>query len=87
LKDKFTLGDTLKDVVTGFKGVAMVRAKYLTGCVHYGLCPKNLKDGKIAEWEWIDQTRLIWVKNVKRVVLSKAETVAPSGPCCNGPRL
>jgi len=85
LKDKFELGDTLKDVVTGYKGIAMVRAEYFTGCVHYGLCPKNLKDGKIDEWEWIDQTRLVLVKNVKRVVLS--ETVNPSGPRCNGPQL
>ncbi len=56
---KFELGDVLKDKITGFQGVVMVRAEYFTGCAHYGLCSQELKDGRITEWEWIDEIRLV----------------------------
>lgn len=61
---KFELGDVLKDTVTGFSGVCLGRSEYLTGCSHYGLQRKELtKDGKIAEYEWLDETRLEKVKS------------------------
>ena len=34
---KFELGIMAKDRVSGFKGIIMVRAEYLTGCIKYGL--------------------------------------------------
>ena len=84
---RFELGEVLKDGVTGFKGVAMVRAEYYTGCVHYGLQSKELnKDGKPIDWEWIDSTRLVRVKSVKKTVFNKSPDNS-SGPSCNGPQL
>ena len=58
-QDKFEFGDLVKDTVSGFEGIVMVRALYSTGCTHYGLAPEELdKDGKVREWEWFDQSRL-----------------------------
>ena len=39
---KFMLGAVLSDIVTGFKGVALGRTQYFTGCTHYGLCPRTV---------------------------------------------
>lgn len=56
---KFELGITLKDIVTGFKGIVMSRIEYLTGCNQYGICPKNLnKDGNPRDWQYFDEHRL-----------------------------
>ena len=59
---QYELGDVLKDKVTGFAGVAMVRAQYATGCIHYGLLNKELKDGQPQDWVWIDRSQLVLVE-------------------------
>lgn len=51
------LGDKVKDVVTGFKGVVMSHIEYFTQCDQYGVCPKT-KDGKTREWVYFDESRL-----------------------------
>ena len=56
---KFELGQELKEVVTGFRGMVMGRTDYYTGCNHYGLLSKKLnKAGAPTEWQWFDETRL-----------------------------
>lgn len=80
---KFELGDVLKDKVTGFQGAVMVRAQYFTGCVHYGLCPMELKDGKPIDWEWIDDSRLVKVEECQRVF--QDPKIHTSGPHPSGP--
>lgn len=78
---KFDLGRTLKDIVTGFEGVAMGRTQYFTGCNHYGLCAQKLtKEGKPLEWEWFDETRLQVLG--KRLITTDRST---SGPHPNAP--
>jgi hypothetical protein len=80
---KFELGEELKDRITGLAGVVMGRTEYLTGCTHYGLLPKSLtKDGKIREWEWIDESRLERVSNAKKEKGGKG-----SGPGHNPPSM
>jgi len=57
---KYALGVELKDIVTGFTGIVMGRTDYLTGCNHYGLCPRKLsKEGKLDDWQWLDESRLV----------------------------
>ena len=80
---KFELGSTLKDKITGFQGIAMVRAEYYTGCVHYGLQAKELKDGSITEWAWIDSSRLVLVEESQTV----GEGKPTSSPHPNGPQM
>ena len=48
------LGWTAKDKITGFEGVIVGHARYLTGCDQFLLVPKNSeKDSK-----WFDEQRL-----------------------------
>lgn len=80
---KYELGDTLRETVTGFKGVVMVRAEYSTGCIHYGLQSSKLKDGVMQDWYWLDASRLELVKSRKvkfNVDKNKPSGAFPSGP-------
>ena len=80
---KFQNNDLVQDKITGFKGVVMVCAQYNTGCRHYGLLSRKLKDGKEAGWNWVDETRLELVKT------SVVDLGSPftSGSMPNGPSL
>lgn len=84
-QNKFELGEVLKDKVTGFKGVAMGRTDYYTGCINYGLCPQLLKEEKSIEWEWFDETRLIRMKKGKNVL--EEPEIKTSGPHPNSPQM
>ena len=85
VKFKYNNGDLLRDSVTGYEGIVMVCSEYSTGCHHYGLQPRKPKDGKLGDWEWLDQSRLSLVK--KEVVNFKipedgtTSGAFPSGPC------
>ena len=69
---KFNLGDELKDIITGFSGIVVARSEYLTGCRHYGICPTAVsKEGKVPEWEWLDETRL---------ELKRSKSIKKKGP-------
>lgn len=85
LEFKFELGVTLKDKVTGFEGVVMVRAEYHTGCLHYGLQTRKLKDGKPVGWEWLDESQLVLVEKFAQI--TKDQKKPPSGPFPNGPQI
>ncbi len=38
----------------------MAQTRYFNGCLKYGITAINLdKDGKIPDWEWIDEAQLI----------------------------
>jgi hypothetical protein len=79
---KFELGQEIKDVITGYQGVVMVRAEYFTGCRHYGVLTRLPdKDGNERPWNWLDESR--WeVVELPKVEQPKRKS---SGPCPNGP--
>lgn len=52
------LGDKLKDRVTGYEGIAVVRVEHLNGCLQYGVSGKVGDDGKVPEILYIDHTQL-----------------------------
>lgn len=81
---EFQLGAVLRDIITGFEGVVMVRAEYYTGCIHYGLQSQKLHEGKPIDWEWIDSSRLILAEG-KEVELKTQ--LSPSGAHPVGPQL
>jgi len=78
------LGDILREKVSGFEGVVMVRAEYSTGCIHYGLLSQKLKDGNPQDWHWFDQSRLESVKS--KVVTFEIPEGTTSGPFPSGPQ-
>ena len=79
---KFDLGTQVKDTLTGFEGIILARAEYLTGCHHYGVQPRQLdKEGKRPDWEWIDATYLEAVEDEPRFKSDKkAGGSAPNPP-------
>lgn len=58
---KIQLGDTVKDPVTGYSGIAAGRTTWLNGCVRIGVQAK-MRDGKVPELEWFDETQLVGPK-------------------------
>lgn len=53
------LGQTVKDVITGYEGVVVSRHEYLYGCVRYVVQAALLKDGVPVADHTIDEQRLI----------------------------
>lgn len=96
IDNMFAAGDLLEDKVTGITGIVMVIAKYSTGCIHYGIQPRNVKeDGSIPNWVWLDEHRYRLVKKqavcFDTVVEKKDKTtsslVPPGGDFPSGPQL
>jgi hypothetical protein len=80
---KFSLKDILKDRITGYKGEVTSIAFYATGCTHYGISPLKLdKDGKIMDYTWLDESRLVLVKSAVSENKEKR-----GGPECNPPSI
>lgn len=84
VKFKFESGDILRDRITGLQGVVMVKAEYSTGCHHYGIQPRETKDGKEPDWTWLDQSRLDLVE--KGAVKFSIPEATTSGPFPSGPK-
>jgi hypothetical protein len=66
----YKLGATVKDVVTGFKGIVTGRVEYLTGCRQYMVAPKMKEDGTLMEPRWYDEDR-VQVDGKSLVLLTK----------------
>jgi len=73
------LGDEVKDLVSGFKGIAFGITTFLNGCARIAIQPKVGKDGKMPEDKWIDEPQLVVTKKQKVVIdrPKKAETGGP----------
>lgn len=74
------LGDKVKDVITGFEGIAIAKAEYLNGCIRFEIKPEKLKDSKTTEAEWIDIQQLKVVK--AGFFKTAASAKPPGGPQC-----
>ena len=57
------LGQMVKDVVTGFRGVAISRIEFLNGPVQFEVQSPVGKDGKWLDGKWIQEKSLAGVKN------------------------
>jgi len=60
-----TLGDKVKDSVSGFKGVAVARHLYLQGCSRISIQPEVDKEGKLPELQTFDEPLLVSIKKSK----------------------
>lgn len=52
-----TLGSTMKDKITGFKGVVTAYTQYITGCNQVLLQPRVKNDGGYEDSCWFDEQR------------------------------
>lgn len=84
------IGERVKDMINGFKGVVTARAEYLYGCVRLLVEPEALKnDGDIREAQWIDEQRL---ESFGMAPVCQGEhrqpltSVGPGGPQKDAPR-
>ena len=60
------LGDKVKDIYTGFVGVAVAKIEFINGCVQFTVAPKVDKDNKQSEPIDIDEESLTVVKSQVR---------------------
>lgn len=60
---RIELGDEVRDTITGFKGIAMARSMWLTGCDRITIQPKGLtKEGKTYEMQTFDEGQVEIIK-------------------------
>ena len=55
---KITLGQVVKDKITGFEGTATGRVEYLTGCTQVLVQPRVDESGKLIDSAWMDESRM-----------------------------
>lgn len=75
------LGDKVRDIYTGFEGIAAARTEWLHGCDRITIEPTSLdKDGKIQECACFDEQRVSLVEALPVLVSSDSETEKTGGP-------
>lgn len=57
---KVKLGNTVRDIVSGFQGIATSKVEYLNGCIQFGIMAKA-KDNKKPDAVYIDEGQLVFV--------------------------
>ena len=69
-----SLGMTASDRITGFSGVVVGKAEYISGCTQVLLVPKIKEDGKRIDGEWFDIQRLEQVAGTETIRLDNGST-------------
>lgn len=54
------LGQKAKDKISGFTGIVIGHAEYITGCDQYCIAPESKDSSKIESSQWFDEGR-IWI--------------------------
>lgn len=88
MNKQIVLGDKIKDLVSGFQGIATCEVKYMNGCEKWGI------DGKVVngniECIWVDKTQCVKVSEGVRKHIEAVEKTALSaltgGPTVSAPR-
>ena len=60
MKKTIVLGNKVRDIVSGFEGIATAKVDFLNGCTQICVRPKS-QDGKMPEGEYIDINQLEYV--------------------------
>jgi len=81
MKKAIALGDRVKCIVTGLKGIAICKTEYLNGCVRFGVQPEGTnKDGKTYDAEWVDEQQLEHVATTPASKIVKQRQLSTGGP-------
>jgi hypothetical protein len=78
------LGSKVKDMVSGFTGIAVARYEFMYGCTRYSVQPLATakKPGKLEKSETFDEPQLEVLETpTKEVAKSKQSVKDPGGPC------
>ena len=73
------LGNKVRDLVTGFEGIATARIEYINGCIQYCVKPKISEDGKMVDGEYLDEGQIEFVD--KGVVMESTPSGGPQADC------
>lgn len=73
MEKQIELGDIVQDLVTGFKGMAVARTKWITGCDRITVCPEHTV-GKDIATEAFDESMLKIVKRATKTVKERRDT-------------
>jgi len=76
-KVKIKLGNEFEDSVTGFKGIAVSRTEYLTGCDRIEIQPRVDEKGEITDSVSFDVGTL---KKIGEGIILTFEKEPPGGP-------
>ena len=69
---KISLGDQVKDIITGFVGIVVCKIEWLNGCWRVGVQSKKMKpEGVPSDIAYFDDTQMEIVKRFKKNGLSK----------------
>ncbi|HUY27276.1 MAG TPA: hypothetical protein VMV27_07620 [Candidatus Binataceae bacterium] len=74
------LGDRVKDPVTGLSGIATCITTWLHGCIRIGVQPETVKDGKVPDAIYFDQSQLVLVKKCVHAPMMLSVVEAPAAP-------
>ncbi len=74
------LGDEVKDMVSGFQGIAVARYQYLQGCNRIGVQPPVDRDGKLPEMATFDEPQMEVIEKEKVVTGVFEHDVVVGGP-------
>lgn len=77
---KVILGNEVKDSISGFKGIAIGRAEYMTGCVQILVAAKNQNVGEKPAEYWLDEQRLVVTNAGAFGMPEEIIEEAPAGP-------
>jgi len=73
------LGSTVRDKITGFKGIVTSRAVHMNGCDRYWVQPPVDKTGKTVDGAWFDVVTLETLKVPKIIIEEQNLTKKPGG--------
>lgn len=85
---EITLGDCVKDKITGLTGIAIAYDVWETGCVRIGIESTELKDGKPIGATWLDSYRVELFKSKQQIGIAPPDHGgfhdAKPSPCQKG---
>lgn len=73
------LGNKVRDLITGYEGVATAKVEYINGCIQYCVKPKIGADGKMPDPEYIDSQQLEVIE--AEVKMKSSPTGGPQRDC------
>lgn len=73
------LGQTVKDVISGYEGVVTSITAYLYGCSRVTVQSREMKDGKPVDYQVFDEQQLQIVGDVPNLLERAPRNNAPGG--------